>query len=329
MRRKVGHLGCLLAAFLSLFLSVSVRAQEKSGPAICKIGTEIESVFDLDAVQNTFGSTMWLWAICPSGSSALETTDFPTATQDLVISPLISTRLEDGQIYEYRRIHGHFRKAWDLRHYPFDTHVLEIPFEEWEHEADDLVFEPDLDASFLGPDVNNGQDDWVVSNLLIVTGVRSYDSTFGYASPGSQTRFARGAVSFEVARRQEMTFVKFTLGMFVASVMSLICFFLDSRNPGAYTSQLGILTGVLFAILFNLRSAEAALGYRPQLTLVTELHLVAIALVLVVAVIVVRDRRRAEEGIELAYPHWPAFYTTLAVYTFITMGLITRSAILG
>ena len=50
-------------------------------PAVCRIGVNIEDLYDLDMARDTFGAILWIWSVCPSAdwrrSRAIA---FPTAS---------------------------------------------------------------------------------------------------------------------------------------------------------------------------------------------------------------------------------------------------------
>ena len=70
-------------------------------------------------------------------------------------------------------------------------------------------------------------------------------------------------------------------GVFIA----LLSFFYDPNDRGAFGGKLGLLVGVLFAVLVNLRSADSSVGNTGQLTLVTEIHLVTLVLIAALAIV--------------------------------------------
>ena len=35
-------------------------------PAVCRVGMNIEDLYDLDMARDTFGAIFWIWTVCPS-----------------------------------------------------------------------------------------------------------------------------------------------------------------------------------------------------------------------------------------------------------------------
>ena len=58
----------------------------------------------------------------------------------------------------------------------------------------------------------------------------------------------------------------------------------------------------------------------------TEVHLVTLALIIVIALASLRDRRRADQELPVRYPNWPLLTATAGIYVLINVGLIARAA---
>ena len=63
-----------------------------------------------------------------------------------------------------------------------------------------------------------------------------------------------------------------------------------------------------------------------RLTLVTEIHLVALALVVVLASLAVRDWWRTENALPVEYPNWTELITTSGLFVAACSALIVRAA---
>jgi hypothetical protein len=74
---------------------------------------------------------------------------------------------------------GTFRHDWDMSRYPFDRQRLVIPFDESDLSAAIVVFEPDLDSSFLSPEVRSRLGEWQISDLELQATVSEEVSTYG------------------------------------------------------------------------------------------------------------------------------------------------------
>ena len=83
---------------------------------------------------------------------------------------------------------------------------------------------------------------------------------------------------------------------------------------------------MLFAVLLNLRTADSSIGDTGHFTLVTRIHLVTLAFIVVLALVALRDRRLVERGMTVRHPDWPMLAAVGGLYTLITAGMILAAA---
>jgi hypothetical protein len=319
------------ALLLTLFALTPAPASGQpatgASPPVCRIGVNIEDLYDFDPARETFGGILWLWSLCPSDDLApLETMVFRTALPGLQLGQVRGTAVGDGRHYQYRRVQGTFRHDWDMRQYPFDRHRLVIPFDESDLGAAAVVFEADVDASSLAPELPSRLHGWEISALEVRAGVAQEQSDYGW--PGeSNLAYARLEAVVDLRRSARLlALIKPTLGVFAAALIACLVFFLDPREKGTFGSKLALLVGVLFAVLLNLRAADALIGDVTTLTLITEVHLVVMALIVVIALLGLRERRRLESGLPLRYPDRVLLAVTAGGYVLINLVLVARAA---
>ncbi len=320
----------LVALLLALFALTAGPAGGQSaagaGPKVCRIGVNIEDLYDFNLAGDTFGVVLWLWSFCPSRDPApLETIVFRTAMPGLQLGDVRSTPVDQGGLYQYRRVQGTFRHDWDMRRYPFDRHQLVIPFEESDLGAAVVIFEADAESSFLSPEIRAQLPDWEISDLEVQASVSEGASTYGLPD-AAPVGYAHLDAIVQLERTQLLAFFKLTAGVFAAALIAVLTFFFDPRDRGSFNSKLGLLVGVLFAVLINMRSSDAMIGDASRLTLVTVIHLVALALIVVIALLALRDRRRADHDLPVRYPNWPLLAATAGSYIAINVGLIAHAA---
>ena len=234
----------------------------------------------------------------------LETIAFPSASSGPSLSPIETDDVGSGGQYASRRVQGTFRHNWNMDQYPFDRQQVVIPIDETRYTAQRLVFEPDARESFLTPDIRERLDEWQVSDLTLEASVSEEASTYGL--PGADgARYARLEAAVTLERAQYVPFFKLTSGVFAGVFIAFLSFFYDPNDRGGFGGKLGLLVGVLFAVLVNLRTADTSIGDASHLTLVTRIHLVTLAVIVVLALVALRDRRRVERGLEVRHPDWP------------------------
>jgi hypothetical protein len=320
-------LALLFALFALTPAPVSGQASAGAGPTVCRIGVNIEDLYDFDLARETFGGILWLWSLCPSADPApLETIVFRTALPGLQLGDVRGTPVGDGPLYQYRRVQGTFRHDWDMSRYPSDRQRLMIPFDESDLGAGLVIFEADVDASSLEPELPSRLHGWEISALKVRASVAEEQSDYGW--PGEAgLGYARLEASVDLRRSARLlAFIKPTLGVFAAALIAFLVFFLDPREKGIFGTKLVLLVGVLFAVLLNLRAADALIGDTTSLTLITEVHLVVMALIVVIALLGLREDRRVQSGLSLRYPDRTLLAVTAGGYILINLALVARAA---
>ena len=302
------------------------RGQERASlPVSCKIGMNVEDLYDIDIARDTFGAAVWLWTLCPIDSvDPLATVAFPTATS-VSLGELASVPTGGTGHYRYLRLQGTFRYDWDMTRYPFDRHRVIIPIDETHLAAEIVLFEADVTSSFLTPDILRKRHEWLVSDFAIAASVSEEAQTYGLPNIAT-ARYARAETSFTLTRIGLLTFLKLSAGVFAAGFIALMSFFYDGRDPKGLTSRLGLLIGALFAVLVNMRTADTVIGDMGRMTLVTEIHLLVLLLIMVLAVLALRDWWRAEGASPVDYPNWTELWVTSTLFVLATAGLIARAA---
>jgi hypothetical protein len=321
---------CIAAALLMLLAGGIEQAwsqpAREGAPETCRVGINIEELYDLDLARDTFGAVLWLWSLCPSAQSApLATIALPSGS-NLDLGELHSSWVEQAGYYQYRRIQGLFRHDWDMRHYPFDRQRLVIPIDDTDLGSSVVVFEPDIASSFLSAPIRTKLEEWDVSDPSLEASVIEPPSTYGLPD-AQRVGYARIEATVVLERTQLLTFVKLTAGVFAAALIGLLSLFLDPRDRGTFGSRLGVLAGALFGVLLSMRAADAFIGDAGRLTLVSKIHLVALALIMATASIALLEQRHVDRGQRvIRYPDWPLVAATAGLYVLINLVLVTSAA---
>jgi hypothetical protein len=160
-----GFAALVLLALLAL-APAAARGQPVAAdsPVVCRVGVNIEDLYDFEPARETFGAVLWLWSLCPSDDPApMETIVFRTALPGLRAGEVHGTEV-DGGFYQYRRVQGTFRHDWDMSRYPFDRQRLVIPFDESDLGAGVVIFAAD-ESSSLEPELAARLAGWELSAL--------------------------------------------------------------------------------------------------------------------------------------------------------------------
>jgi hypothetical protein len=249
---------------------------------------------NLNIAGDTFDAEFWLWSVCPTERvSPLKTVDFVNAAKTTV--SLASQVVQDGQIWASERVDGTFDHHWDLTNFPFDRQALTIRLEDSQDVAGAFAYAPDQAGSTYKPDL--APAGWRVAQFQLASDVDEYPTTYGDPSqPVGRTAYSRLTVAVTLARTDDSGFFKLTFVVYIAFLISLISYFLNMRNTALLTARLGVLSGALFAVAVNLRTATSTLGSDEGLTMVDWIHVVALVAFLVDAITALATQLMVEHG---------------------------------
>ena len=319
-------LGCLAA--LGLRPAFGQEATRSDAPAVCRIGINIEDLYDLDMARDTFGAILWVWSVCPTPElGPLDTIAFPTAAAGLNVGPVTTVPVASGGQYASRRVQGTFRFNWDMRYLSLRQATRRHPDRrDTGRRGSPAVRGGHARSRSSPPTSATASANGGFPTCRSATSVSEEASTYGL--PGAQgARYARIEATVTLERAQFMTFLKLTSGVYAAVFIAFLSFFYDPNDRGSFGGKLGLLVGVLFAVLVNLRAADTSIGDPEHMTLVTGIHLVTLLFIVVLAILALRDRRRVERGATVRHPDWPALAVIGGVYLVLIGGLIARAAL--
>jgi hypothetical protein len=293
----------------------------------CSVGAYVISLYDFDFASGSYGADLWFWSRCPSPDlKPLDVMDMVNATE--VTRSLAATSERGGAFWSYVKVSGVFRHAWDVRNYPFDRHELEMIVENTNAPASDFSFVADREGSKVSRDVVI--DGWKIEGFRVTESTYVYDTAFGDPSfDGKQeSDYARLSVGVTLSRTKLLSFFKLVAGVYVAVALSLLAFMLGPYNGRRRTN---ILVGTLFAVLVNMRVSDAMLGRTESMTLIDEIHILAMLYIFGIALAGIysqwlHDRQRHEDAVRAdATGLWIAALSYLALNAALVAGAALRS----
>ena len=238
-------------------------------PVKVKTGVYLTSLYDLNSNNNTFTADLWLWFRQDKAQKlqpfkTLETINARDFKQGVSVKEELET-----DSYEAAKVRGVFNHSWDVSNFPFDRHELTIRLEEGDKDASKLLYE--VDATNTGFDPAMVVDGWHVSKVSIDTGKHTYNSSFGLNNAPSST-YATSKVSIFVERDGMGLFLKLFAAVYIAFLISLVSYFLDTSKDGIFNGRIGLLVGMVFAVVVNLQRVGATLGQTASFTLADKIH---------------------------------------------------------
>jgi hypothetical protein len=323
-RRTSGVLICCTVGLV--LVARSSEAQDKPTRA-CDVGAYLISLRDFDLARGSFAADFWFWSTCPSADlKPLEVMDFVNAIQ--VQTRLPSTSERSGKSWSYVKVSGVFHHQWRAENYPFDRHVLTVVLENTNAPASEFTYTPDTAGSKPSRDIV--LDGWRITDYRIERETYVYDTTFGDPAFDGKTLsdYSRLIVSIAIERTKRLSFFTLVAGVYVAVALSSITFLLGPYNGRRRTNM---LAGTLFAVLVNQRVAESVIGRTEQVTLLDQIHILAMIYIFAIALAGIYAQQLHDSGAEKEAGRWDkrGFWVTLSSYIVFNVLLVTIASLRG
>jgi hypothetical protein len=241
---------------------------------------------------------------------------------------LAASSERSGLEWSYVKVSGVFRHHWDVQSYPFDRHTLRIVVENTNAPASAFSFHADREGSKPSRDIQ--LDGWRITRFEIAEQTYLYDTIFGDpAFHGEEVSdYARLVLSVSIERTRLLSFLKVVTGVYVAVALSTLAFLLGPYNGRRRTN---LLVGTLFAVLVNQRVAETVIGRTESLTLLDEIHLVAMLYIFAIALAGIYSQWLFDQGHqEQATRHdLRGFWIASVSYAVVNVALVGSAALRG
>jgi hypothetical protein len=304
------------------------RAGMAAGPQrTCEVGAYLISLQNFNMAEGSFGADFWFWSTCPTADlKPLEVMDFPDAVQ--IQTRLASTSERSGKYWSYVRVSGTFRHRWNQENYPFDRHVLRVVLENTNAPASEFSFTPDQAGSKPSRDIV--LDSWRMTDFKVQSQTYIYDTVFGDpAFAGrSQSDYSRLVVLMSIERTRRLSFFTLVAGVYVAVALSSLSFLLGAYNG---RRRINLLAGTLFAVLVNQRVGESVIGRNEHLTLLDQIHILAMIYIFLIALAGIYAQVLHDRGHEQGAARWDrrGLWVTAASYVLLNAVLVTAAAMRG
>lgn len=249
-------LGCLQSAF----------AQEEK-PDTVSVGIYITSIHDIDFKQKEFSITFWLWLKYRNKDfDFLNNLEVPNAkTVEKSFSTVDTT---GDRVYMQMKLQCVMKDSWKINNFPFDVQKLRLTIENSQYDSRSLIFVPDTVGEHF--DKRFTLRGWNIDSCIITSNIRKYETGFGDESLAKpQTSYSAFRVRLSVTRSAGGLFWKMFLGMYVAFLISFLCFYIHADGMD---SRFGLSVGSLFAVIGNKYIIDSSLPESASFTLVDMLH---------------------------------------------------------
>jgi hypothetical protein len=275
----------LQVAFAQDEQSADASAAEAAG---CPIGVYLTSLRDLDSAGDSFGIDFWVWSVHPPGNDPLESLEFVNAKQ--IETRLLRTTERGTREWSRLKARATVLHNWDLSDFPFDRQTLTMDLGIAGSDA------PACGVDRAGSGYHKGiaPKGWQIAAFDVERHTRLTATDFGDPARSGTSAQEHLLVSVELQRESVVGFVKLVAGVYAAVAIALLSFLMAHES-----ARMTMLVGALFATIINMQVGNSVLGSPEAVSLVDEIHMVAVAYVLVAAVMAViswRDYNSGREG---------------------------------
>lgn len=266
----------LILSMLLFFLCGTANSQEKKIDTV-HVGIYITSIHDIDFKQKEFTTTFWLWLKYKNPElDFVNNLEIPNAkTVEKAFSTIDTS---DGGIFLQMKIQCVVKESWRIDNFPFDEQKLWVSIENSQFDASTMVFVADtLGAHFDKRFTLRG---WNIDSCIITSGNKLYQTAFGSEDAVKQeTKYSAFRVRLSIAREALGLFWKMFIGMYLAFLISYICFYIHADSMD---SRFGLSVGSLFAVIGNKYIIDSALPDSASFTLVDSLHGITLLFILLI-----------------------------------------------
>ncbi len=267
----------LLSLIIFLFPKKNYSQEEAKADTV-RTGIYITSIHDIDFKQKEYTISFWLWLKYTNKEfDFINNLEVPQAKTVEKSFSTIDT--SNGQVFLQMKLQCVMKDSWRISNFPFDEQKLRLSIENSQFDSRALIFIPDsIGKNFDSRFTLRG---WNIDSCIINTSTKVYETAFGdedAVQPRSE--YSAFRVRLSITRDAGGLFWKMFLGMYIAFLISFICFYIHADGMD---SRFGLSVGSLFAVIGNKYIIDSSLPESATFTLVDLLH--GITLFFIMAII--------------------------------------------
>ena len=266
----------ILSAFFFFSACCSINAQEEKIDTV-HVGIYITSIHDIDFKQKEFTATFWLWL--KYKNPKLDFTNNLEVPNAKTVEKTFSTiDTSGGTIFQQMKLQCVLKDSWKISNFPFDEQKLRIYLENSQFDASNMVFVEDTLGEHF--DKRFTLRGWNIDSCIISSGKKTYQTAFGNESAVKQESvYSSFRLRLSITREAGGLFWKMFIGMYLAFLISYICFYIHSDSMD---SRFGLSVGSLFAVIGNKYIVDSSLPDSTTFTLVDTLHGITLFFILLI-----------------------------------------------
>ena len=265
----------ILSALMTGIFCCCIGANaQATHPDTVKTGIYITSIHDIDFKQNEYTVNLWLWMKYKDKKfDFVQNLEIPQAKTFTKLYSTIDS--SNGGIYLLMKLQCVMKDSWKISNFPFDRQKLRLSLENSQYDSKALIFVPDTSGKHFDPRFT--LRGWNIDSFDVSTNIKMYETNFGDAGIiKPHTEYSAYRVKIGIKRDATELFWKMFLGMYVAFLISYICFYIHADN---IDSRFGLSVGSLFAAIGNKYIIDSSLPESTSFTLVDLLHGITLAFI--------------------------------------------------
>lgn len=241
--------------------------QEEVKKDTVRAGIYITSIHDIDFKQKEYTISFWLWLKYKNPDfDFVNNLEVPQAKSVEKSFSTIDT--SGGKISLQMKLQCVMKDSWRIGNFPFDEQKLRLSIENSQFDSRSLVFIPDTVGNHF--DSRFTLRGWSIDSCIINSGTKIYETSFGdETATEPRSEYSSFRVRLSITREAGGLFWKMFLGMYIAFLISFICFYIHADGMD---SRFGLSVGALFAVIGNKYIIDSSLPESATFTLVDLLH---------------------------------------------------------
>jgi len=260
-----------LAITAILLGQTSPSTDGPSVPVDVHVGLYVNEIEDLRLKDNKFVADFYIWFRWQGDDlHPLDSFEIANGNIDSKSVPYVGMRGDFN--YAYVRVVATITEFWDVSRFPLDKQVLSIAIEDRDNEGAKLRFVADSENSGIDPQVR--VPGCMIGKPAAEVLPQVYKSNYGdiELEKAKASAYSRFRFSVPIARQGWGYFFKLLFGLFVATAISFLAFWID---PMRGDPRFGLGVGAIFAAVASQYVVSAWLPETSSLAMVDALHVLS------------------------------------------------------
>jgi hypothetical protein len=265
-----------------LILLVSFSFKNFAQTDTAKFGMYVTNLFDIDIAAHAYNIEFWLWANYKNPKLNFEKTIEIKSAKAMEFGNYYQ-ELKGGGTWMQKKIKATILKDYNIKDFPFDKQKLVLNLEETQFDNAALTYTVDVANSKVDSALKMEQ--WQIDSFVFKQKISDYNTTYGDPTLNGSSTYAGVEANFYISRKSSgIIFLKYTTGLYVSFLISLLVFAILRPDPEA---RVGLAVGSLFMAVGNKNMLEGILSTSTENTLIDSLHNITFIYILFIIVSVI------------------------------------------